>query len=303
VALGVRLAWRGWQLATARQGIAADALKASRERLRVAEERYRVGSAALLEVLRARTEQAEARQAVTDAARDVETARLDLQAAIGTPEALPALSPEPLAYEAPTTTEAGDIAAALESAPEVLAARSRAEAGRAAVGAARAAYRPQVSAMAMTDAWATHGEGGDSGYTVGITVGLPLLDGGAREAELAASEARRARVESDLDSARVRIRRDVAVAWADVRAAEANIATSEAAVAEAEESYRVMSQRYEAGKALLVEVLDALAARTRAETRRVEAVYEAAVARDRLDRAVGRAIEDAGTRSPDGTRS
>jgi outer membrane protein TolC len=303
VALGVRLAWRGWQLAGARRDIAEDTLKASNERLRVAEERYKVGSAALLEVLRARTEQAEARQAVTDAGRDVETARLDLQAAIGTQEALPPLSSEPLAYTPPVTTEAADVAAGLEDAPEILAARSRAEAGRAGVGAAEAAYRPQVSGVVMTDAWGTRGEGGNSGYAIGIVVGLPLVDGGMRKAEVAASEARRAHLESDLDAVQVRVRHDVAVAWATVRAAEANIAASEAAVAEAEEGYRVMNQRYQAGKALLVEVLDALAARTRAQTRRVEAVYQAAVATDRLDRAVGRGSGGTETTTSDGARS
>jgi outer membrane protein TolC len=262
-----------------------------------------VGSAALLDVLRVRTDRAEAIQAVTDAARDVDTARLDLQAAIGTPDALPELSAEPLAYTPAATIEAADVAAALEGAPEILAARSRVEAGRAGVGAARAAYRPQVSATAMADTWGTRGEGGDSGYTVGIVVGLPLVDGGMRQAEIAASEARRARLESDLDAARVRVRHDVAVAWANVRSAQANIAASEAAVAEADEGYRVMNQRYEAGKALLVEVLDALAARTRAQTRRVEAVYDAAAAKDRLDRAVGRAVPGAGTKLSSGTRS
>jgi outer membrane protein TolC len=288
VALGVRLAWRGWQLAVARQDIARDALRASEERLRVAEERYKVGSAARLEVLRARTDRAEAQQAVTNAARDVETARLDIQAAIGSPDALPPLSPEPLAYAPPTTTEAEDVATALEDAPEIRAARARVEAGRADVGAARAAYRLQVSGVAMTDAWATRGDGGAAGYTIGIVVGLPLVDGGTRKAAVSESQARRARMESDLDAARVRVRRDVAVAWANVRAAQANIATSEAAVAEAEEGCRVMDQRYKAGKALLVEVLDALAARTRAQTRRVEAMYDAAAAEDRLHRAIGR---------------
>jgi multidrug efflux system outer membrane protein len=155
----------------------------------------------------------------------------------------------------------------------------------------------------MTDAWGTRGERGNSGYAIGIVVGLPLVDGGMRKAEVAASEARRAHLESDLDAVQVRVRHDVAVAWATVRAAEANIAASEAAVAEAEEGYRVMNQRYQAGKALLVEVLDALAARTRAQTRRVEAVYQAAVATDRLDRAVGRGSGGTETTTSDGARS
>lgn len=288
VELGVRLAWRGWQLAQAQREITTDALKASDERLRVAEERYKVGSAARLEVLRARTDRAEARQAATNSARDVETARLDIQAAIGTESALPSLATEPLEYTHPTTSEAADIATALESAPEILAAVARAEEGRQDVFAARAAYRPQVSAMAMADTGTTRGEGGMSGYTVGIVVGLPLVDGGLRRAEVTESQARRERAAGDLDAARVEVRHDVAVAWARLRAAEENLTSSEAGVTEAEEGYRVMNQRYEAGKALLLEVLDALSARTRARTLRVEALYEAATATDRLDRAVGR---------------
>jgi outer membrane protein TolC len=58
-------------------------------------------------------------------------------------------------------------------------------------------------------------------------------------------------------------------------------------LAAAREDYRVARIRYEAGKSIPVEVLDALAARTRAEQSVVQAKYQFNAARDQLLRAVG----------------
>ena len=48
--------------------------------------------------------------------------------------------------------------------------------------------------------------------------------------------------------------------------------------------------RNETGRSTLIEVLDAFTALTRARTNRLKALYEYALARDRLARAMGRPI-------------
>jgi len=72
-----------------------------------------------------------------------------------------------------------------------------------------------------------------------------------------------------------------------LQAAEQNIKTAQSGVAAAEEDYRVAQLRYESGRGINVEVLDALTALTRARTNRVQALFDHNIARDRLLRATG----------------
>jgi outer membrane protein len=58
-------------------------------------------------------------------------------------------------------------------------------------------------------------------------------------------------------------------------------------VASAEEDYRVAKVRYEAGKSVNVEVIDAQSALVRARANYIDALYDFNVALDRLERAVG----------------
>ena len=62
--------------------------------------------------------------------------------------------------------------------------------------------------------------------------------------------------------------------------------------------YSVALQRYQAGRGILVEALDALATRTRAQTNVVQALYDYNVAQDQLRRAVGQ--PEAGTGRDEG---
>jgi len=66
------------------------------------------------------------------------------------------------------------------------------------------------------------------------------------------------------------------------------IKTAEAALKAAEEDERVAKVRYEAGRSVLVEYLDAFAALVRAQVNDAQARYEFAIAEDKLRRAIGK---------------
>jgi outer membrane protein TolC len=86
---------------------------------------------------------------------------------------------------------------------------------------------------------------------------------------------------------KVRVEAEVRRASLELSAAEKNVARSEAAVTAAEEQHRLAGLLYDNGKGILLEVLDALTALTRARSNRLQALYEHSVARDRLLRAMG----------------
>jgi outer membrane protein TolC len=84
------------------------------------------------------------------------------------------------------------------------------------------------------------------------------------------------------------IRLEVRQARNAVTEADSAIATSQQALTSAEEGYRVRRELFRAGKATLLEVIDAEAELTRVRLEVVNAVVEARIARVRFDHAVGR---------------
>jgi outer membrane protein TolC len=75
-----------------------------------------------------------------------------------------------------------------------------------------------------------------------------------------------------------------------LQSAQQNVQTSGTALAQAEEDHRIAVLRYETGKAILVERLDALTSLVRARTNNLNARYELAVTKAQIDRAVGRGL-------------
>jgi outer membrane protein len=199
------------------------------------------------------------------------------------------------APEAPTAPPSVDIeryrasllALAERQRPELQAARLRVEEAGHGVRIARSADRPQVAVGAMAD-WMT-GVNVDSfgGTSFGLTASLPVFDAGLRRANRRTAEADQRRRQLDLERTALEVAQQVSSALLSLGAAEQNVTTALAGVRAAQAEYQVALERYQAGRAVLVEVLDALAARTRAETNQVQALFDYNVAQDQLRRAVG----------------
>jgi len=116
---------------------------------------------------------------------------------------------------------------------------------------------------------------------------LPLFDGGQRASVVQEAEAMHRQARADERDAVLAATRDVDVAYTGMTAAAKNVDLAKAAIDQADEDYRVIRLRYEAGKSINVEVLDAIASLTRARTAYADALYQHAAARARLTRAIG----------------
>lgn len=259
----------------------------AKERVRIAEESFNVGRIAKYDLLRNQTDLAEAEQMLTNAQRDFQVAIINLKATMGvSPESNISVSDDLNFLETAWTLE--DVrATALQQRPEITAARARIHASDATVSAAKSAYKPQLYATVMQDFETIRGMGSDQGYIVGITAAIPILDGGLRKSEVSEAKAMLDQMKSEERSAILDVNKDVDIAFAELSAAARNVELSKAAVAQAEEDYRVIKLRYESGKAVNVEVLDALATLTRSQTNYAQALYDHNVAREMLVRAIG----------------
>jgi outer membrane protein TolC len=167
------------------------------------------------------------------------------------------------------------------------AADSRVLAAQAETASVRNSYRPQINAFGMGDVMKMPGEQTSGGMTFGLVASISIWSGGEKSARLQTSQAKRRRQEAENERLMLQIGQEVQAAVLNLRAAEQNVQTSQVALKSAQEDYRIARLRYEAGKSILTEVLDALASRVRAESNVVQALYQYNAARDQLQRAVG----------------
>jgi outer membrane protein TolC len=186
------------------------------------------------------------------------------------------------------TPEINDLLLVAEQRRPLLEAqRFRIQSARQGIGVARSAYRPQVSLFAMGDAMQGRDIDSSRGYTAGLAVGLPILDGGLRRADLRRAEAKQRRQEQELENAALQVKQEVTTHWLALRAAERNVATAQAGARSGEEDYRIAQIRYAEGKSINVEALDALFAWTRARVNLAQAQFDYQVAADQLRRSLG----------------
>lgn len=258
----------------------------SKERLRIAEEAYKEGKIAKYDLLRNQTDLADAEQQLNNSTRDVDVALADLKNVLGATQDCSYTLSEKLTLATANRDPKELQAAALRQRPEVKAAQARVLSAQSNVAVAKSAYKPQVYATAMAEGMTASGET-DSGYLVGVTAALPIFDNGLRKASVDEAEAMVKQAQAEQRDVTLGVGKDVSTALARLQAAAKNVDLANAAVAQADEDYRVIKLRYEAGKAINVEVLDALASLTRAQTMYAEALYNYNVAAADLLRATG----------------
>jgi len=127
----------------------------------------------------------------------------------------------------------------------------------------------------------------ESSSAIALSVSLPLLDGGLRRAAVKEAQAMVDAALADERDVKLMVEADVAEALAGVKAAAQAVGFARTAVDQAEEDYRVVKLRYESGKAINIEVIDAAASLTKARTNLADALFQHNLARNTLTRAVG----------------
>ncbi|MHB9133347.1 MAG: TolC family protein [Armatimonadota bacterium] len=276
VAQMARMGLADWRQALAMATVAQDTVTAQQRNAEVIQQFFDVGKVPRFDVLRAQAALAAAKQQQADAQAEVISARARLAQVLGVPvESLGAPVDEPIVAPPVNTVQT-----ALTNRPDLRAAQQSIEAANAGVQARKSAYKPQVYAMGMVDAFSPSDMGKSTGYTLGVVAGIPLLDGGRRRAEVGEAQQAVAQAQAALDNVELQVRADVAVAEARVTAAGQNIDTAAAQVKSAEEAYTVAQARYSGGKSNIVELLDAQQALTEARQSvfSAQAKYRAALA-------------------------
>lgn len=301
-AMQARLDYIGVLRETENLRVTADLLRDIDERLRVTREGFDAGRLPRYYVLRDEAERANVVQMHAMAQSRAEQALVALKTTLGVDLASAVTLADRLEFTPMAVSIDEGIREASDRQPEIKAAVKQREAAESDVRAAYGNYFPQVSLSYMYDwawmkdrAWESQEERmrmrGDNteGYSVGIVVTLPLFDGLMRENALNTAKAKLDRAAQAEGLARQQIAREVNQAALMLGAAEKGVEASRKGLEQAEEEFRVVKERFESGRGIQLEILDAQVALTRARFNAVNALADYHSAAAMWLRATGRA--------------
>ncbi len=249
------------------------------------------GVSAAIDVTRARTQLVRAEGLLIVARNERDRAHIDLARSLGLDPATPLVLTDTLAgtlgaADVPAERDAL-VTAALAGRPDLGAELARGTAARRTGSAIRAERLPRLGVEADYGVNGLTAPSAISTRQVAVQVTVPILDGFRREARLSEQDAivRESQVrERDL---RQQITADVDAALLDFRSAQAQQAVAAEQLQLAEDELSQARQRFKAGVAGNIEVIDAQSNLIRARDTDIDARLAAAGARVALARAAG----------------
>jgi outer membrane protein len=293
VVFQVTRAYRTAQLAEAFQDVAVEAvelLKAHEHDVAILVEK---GANPEIDLLRTRTELANARKELNGADNAVDLAYSALKNLLIIPlEKSVHLTETLVRLPGPEADLSSLTELALSQRPELSAIDFQAAAAKQALKAARGEYLPVIALEGRYEYMEgdlRDLEGGDH-WTVGIGAELPLWNWGKTAAKVREARSQLDQVKIQRDKTADLIRLEVRQAFLDLGKAEKNIDAAESALKTAREAYRQAKAGYRAGEGTNTDVLDARTALSRAEANYTQALFDHNVALAALHRAVGKMV-------------
>ncbi len=256
--------------------------------LKLAERQKTAGTGTGIEVTRAQVQLANDRQNMIVAENDRRKAALQLLRAMGLNLDAPIEFTDKLTYK---PVEAGSMAAALEKArnerAELKAQAKREEIARLNYGSVKAERLPSVSAFGN---YGTTGTGIDNAVPTrayGISMKVPVFDGGRRDARRAESLSELRQEQIRTRDTKQQVELDVRLALDSIRSAASQVETAREGLGLAENELAQARRRYEGGVANSIEVTDAQTRLDRARDNQIAALYNYNLARLDLATATG----------------
>jgi outer membrane protein TolC len=265
-------------------------LDSENEQVRITGQNVTQGHSAPVELLREQAEQSDATQALLAAQNNEQLALVALKDVLGVSQlSTIAVSDnlDILAGEMPIPSSLNAVmTAARTTAPALQSASYAALSAAADTAAAKSSFEPQVYGVVMSDSTVMRGPS-HSGYTIGLAASLPLYDAGERQDQVDQAKAKQEIAADQVKKIRQQIESASASAWWNVQSASAEEESAAKGVTAAQQSYTLADLRYNAGKSIAAERLDALAALVRVQSTLATAKVSLIIAKAKLVQAIG----------------
>lgn len=256
-------AWLGLRESDERLRLARASEATQRESLRIFTRRLEVGAASQLELTQVQTLLSQAESLVVQMQRQHDERRLALGILLGD------LTDNVTAEEAATPLDVNMMASVapglpsdlLTSRPDVLAAEHQLQSANANIGAARAAFFPQISLTAFGGSASTELDrlfrGANRAWSFAPSLSLPIFDAGRNRANLDLAEVRKNLAVAQYEQAVQNAFRDVADALSAQHWALRQVDVQQRVLAIERERVRLSRLSYDNGASNFLEVLDA----------------------------------------------
>lgn len=259
--------------------------------LRLAQDQRTAGVATGVDVTRAQTRLAQEQVNLAQAQTAAEQARLNLQRVIGVPLGSPLVLTDPLSFTAePLPQPDSAVTEALAHRAEVLISEAQVSMFSLERKAIRDEYLPSLQFV---------GDYGISGITptdtalptrrVAVQLNVPIFNGGLTQGRLTVATGREHEAELQLGSVRGQVEQDVRLAISTLRTTIERVRAADEAVRLAERELEMSRDRFRAGVADNLEVINAQTSLADARAAQVQALAIYNAARLNLAAALGRA--------------
>jgi outer membrane protein TolC len=272
--------------------VAESQVRRAQQQLQISVEKLRAGSATRSDSLRSRVDYGNARIALLEAQANLATAQANLGRQIGLDQQVRAVPDTALP---PLPDTAALRATALQTAPLVEQATSRARAAGAQVIAARSQYLPSLTISytnnqnSLDAPWRGLGNYNET-FNWRFGLSWPLFNGFVREqAQVTASTARDLAQANEAD-ARRQVNAQLTQQLAALATTYEQISIARDNLAAATEDLRVQNERYRVGAATILDLLTSQAALTQAEVNVVQTRFNYLIARAQVEATVGRTL-------------
>jgi outer membrane protein TolC len=269
------------------QGVAAEVLKSAEYHRELAAAAYAAGTMPRADVIRSEVDVARQRLSQIAAETATETALAQLINVMGLEPGTALQVQEPSRTISPPVELDVALQTAYARRPESEQAKAETGAGQAAVRAAQTGLKPQVSAGANWGYFDNASTGGDTGWSLGLSLSVPLSDGGDTRSRVGEARSLVEALQARQETVRQRVALEVTSALSALRGALEGIAVAKEELRLARHNMELAEGRYRVGVGRLIEVTDARTALSTALTDEVTAAYDYQVSRADVARAMG----------------
>lgn len=295
--LEVRLAYYDILLAAQLTVVQEASLALLQKELEDTTRRFDAGTVPRFNVLRAEVEIANAKPRLIRAKNSYRIAKNNLANLLGfrvPPEIwedVPITLTGQLEFEPYEVALPSAIAQALEKRPELGALRKAESLRKENITTAKSGRKPTIGLFggygARNSSFGSDFYNEVSGWTAGVQLNWELFDGFLTQGKVQQAAALYERARIELDDTTRRIELEVRTACSNFLEAKEVLESQKKVQEQAEEALRLANVRSEAGTGTQLDVLNAQTALTEARATRIQALRDYAVARARLERAIG----------------
>ncbi|MCX8012316.1 MAG: TolC family protein [Desulfobacterota bacterium] len=270
--------------------LASDSEKTASAHVKLAEDLFQTGQVVKSDLLSAQVRLSEVKEMVIQAENNLKVAKATLNKAMGTNQEED-FSPE-VVYSTPVD-EQFEIRQLIEESyknrPDFLAMEDQIKNGREVVRMAKTNFLPSfkfIGQYDLNDCNKLWGEEGESWMIAGVFQ-FNLFEGFNSRYKLKEAQGLLKQLISQKEEHRAKVELEVRQAFHQLKEAKERLKVTGEAITQAEESLRIIEDRYRAGLARMVEVLDGEVSLTRAKRNHLYALCDLQVARAQLDFARG----------------